>query len=1311
MPPRRSRAWLISAIVILALLALLGWLGGTTGGARTVLSVAASITGGKLQAQGIAGRLIGPLQARQLRLQGTGMDTELQDVRLDWRPQALFQGHLHVTSLRVGTILLRQRIGQPSEPASMPADLSLPLKLTVERLQVDRGTLNWGALNVIELGGFSMRMDYDKNRYRFTLDKLAASSMAAASSDAAGKATPDGLRGDLQGQLTLADAKPYALSGEFHARADARANEQDIAGTGQIRLDGSLAQLQAAVDLAIGAASVKGQATLQPFGDAPLQNARIQAQNLDLAAFLATLPQTRIDGTLVADDNDGTLTITNQEAGTYDAGRLPLRSLSTRFRQDAEGLYLDSIVASLGTAKQAAGELQGSGRLFRGALNLAVTTASLDLHRLDERMLETHLTGSAGIRHESGRQEFNLDMVEPLQRRRLALSAQAMLANEALALERASLKLGDGELRASGKLQLNGKREFAADGNVTRFHLQDLGQFAKLPDLYLNGKFSLRGALSPQPSADLDFAIADSRLAGQPLKGEGRASLRADSLDIPKLMLVAGANRLDVAGRLEADRGDLRYTLEAPKLDQIGPEFAGSLQVSGNARGSFIRPLIIAQWQAASLRLPGMTQLESSQGKGEVQLDRKASLIVSRVELEAVAKGLVSGALQAQDLNAAVRFAPPADAPLVLQLQAQQLTLAGNRIDSINIDTQGTTGRHTITAKLAQPGQQWQVQAAGALQAQKMRWQGSIEQFNATGRLQAQLAAPSPLDVSPQRIDLRQFRMTMDGALLAIEQFSRDEKGMQTSGRFEQLPLASLLAYLQPQPDIRTDLQFGGEWNVTLAGTPRGSILIRRERGDLSTRGAAPVTLGLQRLEARANADNGKLQLELHADGSNLGTIDINTGVAMDNSVRMGITPQSALSGTARISVPSLRWVAPLLAPTAIAEGSVNGEVQLAGNVGTPRLAGQIKGQLLRLALPDLGVDLRGGSLDASFQDTRLLLQSLAFVSNGGQLAVSGPIDLAGTQPDAQLAIKSDRYPLLTRSDRKLVISGNGNVVYREGRLQASGGFFADSGFFDLGQADKPSLSDDVVIAGQKSSKPSAPPALDVVIGLGEGVTVRGHGLNAVLVGQVQFKNNTGEALKAQGAMRVERGTFAAYGRELSIEKGLLYFNGAPGNPGLDILAMRRGQQVEAGVAVLGTARSPRIVLVSEPPVADAEKLSWLVLGRGLDATTGGGDLAALQGAAGALLGQGAAAGVQAGLASALGLDQLSLGTSSGTLQQRIITAGKQVSSRLHIGIEQGLESASSVLLLRYTISRKLTLEIDTGTRTAFSIFYNFAFD
>jgi len=137
---------------------------------------------------------------------------------------------------------------------------------------------------------------------------------------------------------------------------------------------------------------------------------------------------------------------------------------------------------------------------------------------------------------------------------------------------------------------------------------------------------------------------------------------------------------------------------------------------------------------------------------------------------------------------------------------------------------------------------------------------------------------------------------------------------------------------------------------------------------------------------------------------------------------------------------------------------------------------------------------------------------------------------------------------------------------------------------------------------------------------------------------------------------------------------------------------------------------APRITLVSEPTVPDAEKLSWLVLGHGLASATQS-DAGTLQSAASSLLSRGAASAVQSRIAGALGLDTLSVGTSDDSLQQRIITVGKQLSSRLYVSYQQGLESAGSVVLLRYILSPRLSLEGETGARSALSLLYNISFD
>ena len=138
------------------------------------------------------------------------------------------------------------------------------------------------------------------------------------------------------------------------------------------------------------------------------------------------------------------------------------------------------------------------------------------------------------------------------------------------------------------------------------------------------------------------------------------------------------------------------------------------------------------------------------------------------------------------------------------------------------------------------------------------------------------------------------------------------------------------------------------------------------------------------------------------------------------------------------------------------------------------------------------------------------------------------------------------------------------------------------------------------------------------------------------------------------GALRTRGGGIEAYGQKLRLRRGTLTFQGRLDNPLLDIEALRTGEQVEAGVKVVGTAQRPRIDLVSYPDVSDVEKLSWLLLGRGPDES--GSDAALLLSVGTALLGGGQPFYKQ------FGLDDVSvrtgnLGSSGSILPDRTVAA------------------------------------------------------
>jgi translocation and assembly module TamB len=143
-------------------------------------------------------------------------------------------------------------------------------------------------------------------------------------------------------------------------------------------------------------------------------------------------------------------------------------------------------------------------------------------------------------------------------------------------------------------------------------------------------------------------------------------------------------------------------------------------------------------------------------------------------------------------------------------------------------------------------------------------------------------------------------------------------------------------------------------------------------------------------------------------------------------------------------------------------------------------------------------------------------------------------------------------------------------------------------GEFEIGESALPTLSSDVVIVGREPAKQQRQErefqnvALDLRLDLGGRMHIRGHGLSARLSGELRLVTNKQGQLRASGTVRTRDGTFVAYGQRLEIERGNIYFNGPLDDPGLDIVAMRKRQAVEAGVALSGTLQTPLARVVSD---------------------------------------------------------------------------------------------------------------------------------
>jgi translocation and assembly module TamB len=215
-----------------------------------------------------------------------------------------------------------------------------------------------------------------------------------------------------------------------------------------------------------------------------------------------------------------------------------------------------------------------------------------------------------------------------------------------------------------------------------------------------------------------------------------------------------------------------------------------------------------------------------------------------------------------------------------------------------------------------------------------------------------------------------------------------------------------------------------------------------------------------------------------------------------------------------------------------------------------------------------------------------------------------------------------------------------------------------------------------------------------MVFDAGENLRVRASGLDTELRGLLRVRSRADGELSARGTVEMRSGTYQAFGQKLVIEHGRLTFDGPVRNPGLDVRALRKNQQVEAGVEVRGTLQTPVTRLVSEPPVPDQEKLAWLLLGRSA-ATAQGAEAALIQAALASLAGSRGGAPIGQGVARRLGLDEV--GLRSGLTGGQVLAFGKRIANRIYVEYEQGLTVAAQLVRLKLELTRALNARIEAG--------------
>jgi translocation and assembly module TamB len=815
---------------------------------------------------------------------------------------------------------------------------------------------------------------------------------------------------------------------------------------------------------------------------------------------------------------------------------------------------------------------------------------------------------------------------------------------------------------------------------------------------------ALRGTLA-LVVADGEQSVRGT-LTQEDMRLEAHVVRDGDALDVRTLRATAAGGEVSGKGRI-ALGGPLAATAQL-RFERFDPAAFGEYP-SGSINGRLAldtrfgdAPLVDATWTLERSTLLG----RPLEGEGSAQLSRER-LVRARAAARygASAVSIDGGFGRAGDRLAwtlAIPQLQDIDPGLSGALQAEGVLA-------------GAWDAHELVLSARSPAARVDAQLAGALRPDGS-WQGEIRSLTNTGDYPLRMTGVTALHLSRSRVELGPFEAELDAGRLRVREAQWAAGRLATSGEFSALPARWLVLAAGAASRLRTTLLLDGSWSLTAAPRVQGTVQLRRQSGDLAIAfDEEPFALGLENAVLDARFTDAGVALKLDA-ASRYGKLAMSGEVGNSPDARgaLAFGPQSPLSMNVRLDAAALSVLAQPYVTQARVDGRLWAELQASGTLGAPRVAGGLRGEGLKLEMPPYGVYLRNGTFVAELGEEILRLKQFSIQAGTGAFTAQGEVPLRFTEGGAKLAWSARNFSVLERPDLRLAVAGEGSAAFDGKRLSLRGELRAERGTLRIDQDRLPKPGDDVIMAGRppKAAADAAPLPLDldVWLDLGQNLRIEGRDFEGKLTGRVRCVAGEDGALRAYGRVRMVNGLVFAVGQRLEVDPGELIFDGAIDNPALNVIAWRRNQAVEAGLQVSGNLHTPRIQIASNPPVPEAERLAWLVLGRAPTEASRA-DLGLLQAAAGTLLARGESLPLDRRVARAIGLDELTL-RGTGEAEGNVVAFGKRISDRLYVSYEQGVgATVSNLVKLDYALGRRWSLRAESGTTSGAGLFYRFSWD
>ena len=1232
----------LAAVVV----GILAWALTSESGARWIARTASDVLGAKLQIDAVEGTLAGPLTIVDLRYRDplAGLDVAVQRLEIDIAMRELLRMTAHVTKLEVSgvDVLLREPEVKAPEEAEKPFTLDPPIDVIVDSL---------------ELADLKVRRD----------EEIV---LAVTSADFAGHWTTADLavrRLDLrspQGEVHFTGRvdRQDAYVGEGEGRFRWTAGGKTYAGVLTTAAEGSDANVTLKLSSPLAA---KLDVFLEQTDKMPWRFT-LDAPRFDPREEL--LPGSSLQSLAAKLNGEGSLE-GGIVRGELDVNGEPVLLERLSFERAARRI---SIATALRIAEsQGLVDVQATINLMQSPL---YTYASA---RWSDVIVPAVWVGQE--LHTRGRLDFSGSAERYSAEGRVALGPAKRVADVALEIEgepdeitlrRFDVLQDDGKLAASGAVYLKPRIAWRLNADARGF---DPGAFAAAWRGDLNFNLATSGRLTEKgPEASLQLANLSGELRGR--RVAGAADLKVTPALVPSgtLALTSGESELTFRGA-PGDAIDARVSLDIASLNDWIPDGGGELQAAFAIRG---------RWPELSL------------------------------DGDARGRELHAANVRAQSLALNADVDDPRDPQGAVRLEVQTLSAGGFEFATFTAHASGSSEQHNLSLQATGSPLAFQLALDGSRKEQA--WSGSLQRLSLDVADAAHLVLREPVRIKAEAggFDVSQACLVDGQVELCARGAMQPDGALQASYSMKEVPLGLANVFASSEAPLRFAgvLQGRGDVRRTSNGELHGQASLEAPDGRVSrhaieAEGEASVeeqTLVTWRdLRLAATLAGADARATLSARIAENGAIDA------QGTVRGLGEAESPLDARLTASLPDLAPIAVFAPQVANVKGRADARVSIRGSLQTPQISGELRATELAADVPAVGLHLKNGRIVARPAQNGAISLSGGVESGEGRLALEGEIAPDGA---VDLNIAGDRFLAADIPGARVIVTPDLNFERADERMKLAGTVTIPEAAVNLqklprGGDKAQEASPDVVVIDattREEKAAEAPLYAEITVALGDKVDLSGFGLQAQLKGRLDVRESPGEPTLGSGEVRVA-GRYKAYGQDLTIKQGRLLYAWTPlDDPRLDIEAIREVGEVVAGLRVQGNAKDPQLTVFSDPPMAQANALAYLVAGKPLDqigAEEGDGD--AMQAATRSL---GTAAGglLAKSLGKRLGFDELSVKEDE-MIGGAALTVGQYLSPRLYLSYGMGLFEPGEVVTLRYKLREGLDVKAQVGpedTRT-----------